>query len=406
MLPVEEQIKIISKGAEEIIETGELEEKLRRSQETDRPLTVKLGLDPTAPDIHLGHTVVLRKIRQFQDLGHRAVIIIGDFTGMIGDPTGKSRTRRQLSRDKVMENARTYEEQIYKVLDRDKTELRFNSEWLSKLNLADVINLASRYTVARMLEREDFRARFETNEPIAIHEFLYPLMQGYDSVVVKADVELGATEQRFNILMGRKLQKDFGQKSQVALFMPVLEGTDGVDKMSKSLGNYIGINEDAPNMYGKVMSIPDQLIVKYFRLVTDVHPDEIDEMERAMRNNEVNPRDLKMKLAFEITKLYHGDGEAVRAEQNFVSVFQKKGIPDDITEYRLDDDKLFSESSVDMADLLVKLGFCSSKSEARRLISQGAVRKNGRKLTDMYAVGLDNGDIIQAGKLKFARILI
>ena len=405
MLPVEEQIKIISKGAEEIIETGELEEKLRRSQETDRPLTVKLGLDPTAPDIHLGHTVVLRKIRQFQDLGHRAVIIIGDFTGMIGDPTGKSRTRRQLSRDKVMENARTYEEQIYKVLDRDKTELRFNSEWLSKLNLADVINLASRYTVARMLEREDFRARFETNEPIAIHEFLYPLMQGYDSVVVKADVELGATEQRFNILMGRKLQKDFGQKSQVALFMPVLEGTDGVDKMSKSLGNYIGINEDAPNMYGKVMSIPDQLIVKYFRLVTDVHPDEIDEMERAMRNNEVNPRDLKMKLALEITKLYHGDREAVRAEQNFVSVFQKKGIPDDIMEYRLDD-KLFSESSVDMADLLVKLGFCSSKSEARRLISQGAVRINGRKLTDMYAVGLDNGDIIQAGKLKFARILI
>lgn len=405
MLPVEEQIKIISKGAEEIIETGELEEKLRRSQETDRPLTVKLGLDPTAPDIHLGHTVVLRKIRQFQDLGHRAVIIIGDFTGMIGDPTGKSRTRRQLSRDKVMENARTYEEQIYKVLDRDKTELRFNSEWLSKLNLADVINLASRYTVARMLEREDFRARFETNEPIAIHEFLYPLMQGYDSVVVKADVELGATEQRFNILMGRKLQKDFGQKSQVALFMPVLEGTDGVDKMSKSLGNYIGINEDAPNMYGKVMSIPDQLIVKYFRLVTDVHPDEIDEMERAMRNNEVNPRDLKMKLALEITKLYHGDWEAVRAEQNFVSVFQKKGIPDDIMEYRLDD-KLFSESSVDMADLLVKLGFCSSKSEARRLISQGAVRINGRKLTDMCAVGLDNGDIIQAGKLKFARILI
>ena len=333
------------------------------------------------------------------------MIIIGDFTGMIGDPTGKSRTRRQLSRDKVMENARTYEEQIYKVLDRDKTELRFNSEWLSKLNLADVINLASRYTVARMLEREDFRARFETNEPIAIHEFLYPLMQGYDSVVVKADVELGATEQRFNILMGRKLQKDFGQKSQVALFMPVLEGTDGVDKMSKSLGNYIGINEDAPNMYGKVMSIPDQLIVKYFRLVTDVHPDEIDEMERAMRNNEVNPRDLKMKLALEITKLYHGDWEAVRAEQNFVSVFQKKGIPDDIMEYRLDD-KLFSESSVDMADLLVKLGFCSSKSEARRLISQGAVRINGRKLTDMYAVGLDNGDIIQAGKLKFARILI
>jgi len=299
MFSVGEQLKIISKGAEEIIEAGELEEKLRNSQKTGRPLTVKLGLDPTAPDIHLGHTVVLRKIRQFQDLGHRAVIIIGDFTGMIGDPTGRSRTRRQLSREEVMENARTYEEQMYKVLDRDKTELRFNSEWLSKLNLADVINLASRYTVARMLEREDFHARLDANEPIGIHEFLYPLMQGYDSVVVKADVELGATEQRFNVLMGRKLQKDFGQQSQVALFMPVLEGTDGVEKMSKSLGNCIGINEDAANMYGKVMSIPDRLIIKYFRLVTDVNPDEIDAMEKALSNNEINPRDLKMKLAFE-----------------------------------------------------------------------------------------------------------
>ena len=346
MFYIDEQILIISKGAEEIIDTAELEEKLRASQKTGRPLTVKLGLDPTAPDIHLGHTVVLRKIRQFQDLGHRAVIIIGDFTGMIGDPTGRSKTRRQLTRDEVKENARTYEEQMYKILDRDKTELRFNSEWLSKLNFADVIGLTSKYTVARMLEREDFHSRFEANEPIGIHEFLYPLMQGYDSVEINADVELGGTEQRFNILMGRKLQKDFGQQSQVALFMPVIEGIDGVEKMSKSLGNYIGINEDAQNIYGKVMSIPDHLIIKYFRLVTDVHPDEVDSMEKVLDSNEVNPRDLKMKLAFEITKLYHGDKEAVRAEENFISVFQRKGIPEDMAEYRLDAEPASGAASI------------------------------------------------------------
>ena len=405
MFSIDEQIRIISKGAEEIIDTAELEEKLRASQKTGRPLTVKLGLDPTAPDIHLGHTVVLRKIRQFQDLGHRAVIIIGDFTGMIGDPTGRSKTRRQLTRDEVKENARTYEEQMYKILDRDKTELRFNSEWLSKLNFADVIGLTSKYTVARMLEREDFHSRFEANEPIGIHEFLYPLMQGYDSVEINADVELGGTEQRFNILMGRKLQNDFGQQSQVALFMPVIEGIDGVEKMSKSLGNYIGINEDAQNIYGKVMSIPDHLIIKYFRLVTDVHPDEVDSMEKVLDSNEVNPRDLKMKLAFEITKLYHGDKEAVRAEENFISVFQRKGIPEDMAEYRLDAEPA-SGSGIDMAELLVKLGFCASKSEARRLIEQGAVRINGEKLNSFSVPGLNNGDVIQAGKLKFARILL
>lgn len=405
MFSIDEQIRIISKGAEEIIDTAELEEKLRASQKTGRPLTVKLGLDPTAPDIHLGHTVVLRKIRQFQDLGHRAVIIIGDFTGMIGDPTGRSKTRRQLTRDEVKENARTYEEQMYKILDRDKTELRFNSEWLSKLNFADVIGLTSKYTVARMLEREDFHSRFEANEPIGIHEFLYPLMQGYDSVEINADVELGGTEQRFNILMGRKLQKDFGQQSQVALFMPVIEGIDGVEKMSKSLGNYIGINEDAQNIYGKVMSIPDHLIIKYFRLVTDVHPDEVDSMEKVLDSNEVNPRDLKMKLAFEITKLYHGDKEAVRAEENFISVFQRKGIPEDMAEYRLDAEPA-SGSGIDMVELLVKLGFCASKSEARRLIEQGAVRINGEKLSSFSVPGLNNGDVIQAGKLKFARILL
>jgi tyrosyl-tRNA synthetase len=403
MVSIEEQIRIISKGAEEIIDTAELEEKLRISRKTGRPLTVKLGLDPTAPDIHLGHTVVLRKIRQFQELGHRAVIIIGDFTGMIGDPTGRSKTRKQLTRDEVIENARTYEEQMYKILDKEKTELRFNSEWLSKLNFADVIGLASKYTVARMLEREDFHNRFQDNEPIGIHEFFYPLMQGYDSIEIKADVELGGTEQRFNILMGRKLQKDFGQPSQVALFMPVLEGIDGVEKMSKSLGNYIGINEDPSNMYGKAMSIPDSLIIKYFKLVTDVHPDEIAVMESALYNNETNPRDLKMKLALEITRLYHGTAAARQAEDSFISVFQKKGVPDDIIEYK-PEIELISGSGVDMAGLLVSLGFCRSKSEARRLISQGAVRVNGEKLGSFTIPRLNDGDIIQAGKLKFARI--
>ena len=404
MISIEEQIRIIARGAEEIIDTGELERKLRASQKTGRPLTVKLGLDPTAPDIHLGHTVVLRKIRQFQDLGHRAVIITGDFTAMIGDPTGRAKTRRQLTRDEVVENAKTYEEQMYKVLDRSKTELRFNSEWLSKLDFADVINLASKYTVARMLEREDFHNRFTANEPISIHEFLYPLMQGYDSVVVKADVELGGTEQKFNILMGRKLQKDFGQQSQVALFTPVLEGTDGIEKMSKSLRNYIGIDEAALNMYGKVMSIPDHLIIKYFRLVTDADPDEIDAMEKALRNNEVNPRDLKMKLAFEIARLYNGEKEAIRAEDSFISVFQRKGLPDDIAEYRFDGEP-GSDGGVDLTELLTSLGFCASKSEARRLISQGAVRINGEKVSSLTVPVLNNGDVIQAGKLKFARIL-
>ncbi len=404
MFSIDEQIRIISKGAEEIIDAAELREKLSNSQKSGRPLTVKLGLDPTAPDIHLGHTVVLRKIRQFQDLGHKAVIIIGDFTGMIGDPTGRSKTRRQLTRAEVIENARTYETQIYKVLDRTRTQLRFNSEWLGKLSFADVISLASKYTVARMLERDDFQNRFSANEPIGIHEFFYPLMQGYDSIEIKADVELGGTEQRFNILMGRKLQKDYGQESQTAVFMPVLEGTDGIDKMSKSLGNYIGIDEDAGNMYGKVMSIPDQLIVKYFRLVTDVHPDEIDAMEKMLRNDQANPRDLKMRLAREITGLYHGAAAANQAEEGFVSVFQKKGVPDDIMEFMLPKE-IHEGGNVDISSLLVEVGFCPSKSEARRLVSQGAVRINGVKLEDCTVTGIKNGDILQAGKLRFVRLI-
>lgn len=302
MISIDEQIRIITKGVEEAINIEDLEHKLSQSQKTGRPLTVKLGLDPSAPDIHLGHAVVLRKIKQLQDLGHKAVLIIGDFTGMIGDPTGKSKTRKQLTKEQVMENARTYEEQIFKVLDPERTEIRFNSEWLGKLNFADVINLSSKCTVARMLEREDFKKRYEAHESICIHEFFYPLMQAYDSVEIKADIELGGTDQRFNILMGRGLQKDFGQESQVALFMPILEGIDGIEKMSKSLGNYIGVYDAPEEMYGKVMSIPDNLIIKYFELATDVHPDEITAISDQLQSGSVNPRDVKMKLAKTITE--------------------------------------------------------------------------------------------------------
>jgi len=405
MISVDEQIKIIAKGADEIINLDELKEKLERSQNSDVPLTVKLGLDPTAPDIHLGHTVVLRKIRQFQDLGHKAVIIIGDFTGMIGDPTGRSKTRTQLTREEIIENAATYKEQIFKILHEEKTEVRFNSEWLSKLTFEEVMKLASNCTVAKMLEREDFKNRFQENESIGLHEFFYPLMQGYDSVVVKADVELGGTEQMFNILMGRSLQKNYGQDSQVAIFMPILEGIDGIEKMSKSLGNYIGINEEPNDIYGKVMSIPDSLIIRYFELATDVPPDDLAQMKELLESGSVNPRDIKMKLAKELTALYHGSKSADSAEEHFRMVFQRREIPQDIPEFELPADMLGGKD-VDAADLLVNFGFSKSNSEARRLILQGGLKVNGDKINTFKIPHLHDGDVIRAGKLNFARIRI
>lgn len=405
MIPVEEQIKIIAKGAEEIISIDDLRRKLMRSQKTGIPLIIKLGLDPSAPDIHLGHTVVLRKIRQFQDLGHRAVIIIGDFTGMIGDPTGKSKTRKQLTHDDVLENARTYEKQIFRVLNMEKTEVRFNSEWLSKLNFTEVMQLASKCTVARVLERDDFQNRFQAHESIGLHEFFYPLMQGYDSIELKADVEIGGTDQRFNILMGRNLQKDYGQESQAAMFMPLLEGTDGVEKMSKSIGNYIGIDEEPNDMYGKVMSIPDGLIARYFELVTDIHPDELTVIRNELSSGDVNPRDAKMQLAREITALYHGAEAAALAEEHFRAVFQRRETPEDITEYELPLGML-DTGELDAVKLLVSLSFCSSNSEARRLISQGALKVNGNKIDTFKIADLNDGDVVQAGKLKFIRIKI
>ncbi len=405
MQSIDEQIKIMMKGAEEIINCDDLRGKLSRTLQTGVPLTVKLGLDPTAPDIHLGHTVVLRKIKQFQNLGHRAIVVIGDFTGMIGDPTGKSKTRKQLTQAEVIENAATYEKQIFKILDHEKTEVKFNSEWLSKLNFADVIHLASKCTVARMLERNDFQNRFQECESIGIHEFFYPLMQGYDSVELKADVELGGIEQRFNILMGRNLQKDYGQESQVAIFMPILEGVDGVEKMSKSLGNYIGINEEPDNMYGKVMSIPDTLIVRYFELVTDIHPDELVVIKEALRSGNTNPRDLKMRLAREITALYHGHNAATLAEEHFKTVFQRREAPENVTEYEIPA-SMFNDGLVDAVKLLVSTGFSSSNSEARRLIMQGGLKVNGKKINSFEISGLGDGDIVQAGRLKFVKIRI
>lgn len=398
MISIDEQIKIISKGSAEIINKTELEEKLAKSQIEGRPLVVKLGLDPTAPDIHLGHAVVLRKIKQLQDLGHKAVIIIGDFTGMIGDPTGKSKTRKQLTREEVIENAKTYEKQMFKILDRDKTELRFNSEWLEKLNFKDVLSLASKYTVARMLEREDFKNRFSNQLSIGIHEFFYPLMQAYDSAAIKADIELGGTDQRFNILMGRTLQKEYNQESQIALFMPILEGTDGVEKMSKSLGNYIGINEGSNEMYAKVMQIPDALIIKFYELATDMHPDEIDKIKALLEKGNVNPRDIKMGLAREIVKLYHGEKDAESAEQHFVMVFQNREVPKDIPGIKL-------MAGENIIDAIYKSGMTSSKSEARRLLQQGGVKVNGNRVTD-FNLALNNGDTVQAGKEKFIKIFI
>jgi tyrosyl-tRNA synthetase len=404
VISIEEQIRIISKGADEIINIEDLKTKLTKAQKEGKPLIVKLGLDPSAPDIHLGHAVVLRKIRQFQDLGHKAVIIIGDFTGMIGDPTGKSKTRKQLSREDVLKNAETYEKQIFRILDKDKTEVRFNSEWLGKLNFADVIKLASKYTVARMLEREDFKNRFENHESIGIHEFFYPLMQGYDSIVLKADVELGGTDQRFNILMGRTLQKDYNQESQVAIFMPILEGTDGVEKMSKSLGNYIGVNEKPEEMYGKVMSIPDELIIKYFELATDIHPDEIEEIRKTLDSGKTNPRDIKMKLAHEITLLYYDNIAAEEAQKSFISVFQKKEMPEDMPTITIND-RMLVDGKIDIIKIITTAGFATSNSEARRLVAQGAVRINGVKVNDIWDVDIENGDVIQSGKRNFIKVI-
>jgi tyrosyl-tRNA synthetase len=404
MISIEEEIRIIAKGVAEIIDLHDLKAKITKARTEGRPLIAKLGLDPSAPDIHLGHAVVLRKLKQIQDLGHTAVLIIGDFTGMIGDPTGKSKTRKQLSREEVLKNAKTYQDQIYKILDKDKTRVVLNSDWLAKLFFQDVISLASKCTIARMLEREDFKTKFAAHQEIGIHEFFYPLMQAYDSVAIQADIELGGTDQRFNILMGRNLQKDYHQESQVAIFMPLLEGTDGIEKMSKSLGNYIGIHEHPNNIYGKVMSIPDELIIKYYELATDIHPDILDKIRHDL-NTGINPKSIKMELAKEIVKIYYDETMSIKAEQHFTTVFQNKGLPDHINPIEIRSSSVIA-GEIDIIELMIRANFAPSKSEARRLVQQGAVKINSTKIATLNKIKIEDGTILQVGKFKFGKIII
>lgn len=406
MKPLAEQMELIRRGTVEIILEEELAKKIERAIATGQPLKVKLGLDPTAPDIHLGHTVVLQKMRHFQELGHRAIIILGDFTARIGDPTGKIETRKQLSEEEVRANARTYEEQIFKILDPDKTEVVFNSSWLAPLTFAEVIKLAANYTVARMLEREDFSKRFKSGLPISIHEFFYPLMQGYDSVALAADVELGGTDQKFNLLMGRTLQVAYGQEPQVAITMPLLEGLDGVQKMSKSVGNYVGITESPGEMYGKLMSLPDTLIVRYLELVTPVPLAEVRAIAAGLENGTVHPRDAKMRLAREVVSQFHSPEAAAKAEAEFIRVFRERELPAEMPEFAVPKEML-ENGRVPLPRLLVAAGLVPSTSEARRLIAQGGVRVNEERVGDPAArIAPEAGMVLSIGRRKFVRLKV
>ena len=400
MISAAEQFRLIFHGVADLLPEDEFKKKLEKSVATNTPLIVKLGLDPTAPDIHLGHTVVLRKLKLFQDFGHKVIILIGDFTARIGDPTGKSVTRPPLTEEQVITNAKTYQEQIFKVLDPEKTEVRFNSEWLSKLDFADVLKLASKYTVARMLERDDFHKRYTEGRPISIHEFMYPLMQGYDSIALKADVEFGGTDQTFNLLMGRHLQGEEGMPEQTIITMPILEGLDGVQKMSKSLGNYIGISEAPAEMYGKAMSIPDELMMRYFMLVTDMSIEEQEQLAKDLESGTAHPRDVKMKLAHTIVRLYHGEEAANFGQEEFVRVFQKHAMPTDIPEYKV----AITEEPVFVPQLLSDAGLTASNGEARRSIKAGAFKIDGEKCNEEHIV-LKDGMVLQVGKRKFIKIV-
>ena len=399
MLSPKEQYRIITKGVQTLVNEEELMQKLQKSYDNNKPLIIKLGLDPSAPDIHIGHAVVIRKIKQMQDLGHQVVIIIGDFTGKIGDPTGKSKGRVALSDEQVRANAKTYCDQIFKILDREKTQVRFNSEWLAKMTFEDVIRLASTTTVARMLERDDFQNRYAKQVPIGIHEFFYPLMQARDSVELEADIELGGTDQTFNILMGRMLQKSVGQEQQIAMFMPILEGLDGVEKMSKSLGNYIGVNEPAEVMFKKVMEVPDSLIIKYYELCTDEHPDTIDAIKAHLANG-ANPRDIKYGLAKVITSLYHSQEDVQKAISFYDAAFSKKAIPDDIPELAIETGATIGSVALNFVDMK----FVPSKSEFIRMLKQGGVQLNGEKIgfADIDKE-LTDGDVLKIGKKNFVK---
>jgi len=400
--PLNEQLDLIQRGTEEIIPIEELEIKIKKSIETGIPLNVKLGADPSRPDLHLGHTVVLKKLRHFQDLGHQAILIIGDFTGMIGDPTGRSKTRPPLTLEETREFGKTYFEQASKVIDGTKAKILYNSDWLAKMTFEDVIKLASKYTIARMLERDDFEKRYKSGEPISIHELLYPLAQAMDSVAIKADVELGGTDQKFNLLVGRDIQREYGQEPQVILTMPILPGTDGVEKMSKTFDNYIGISEPPDEIYGKTMSIPDTLIYKYFELVTNVSKEELNLIKQQISDPSINPRDLKRKLARTIVEQYYSAEAALQAEENFDKIFVRKETPDDVTDVFVD-----KEITSNIISLLRNVGAAPSNSEARRLIEQGGVSINGEKILDVNSpIQIKNESILKVGKRKFYRIRI
>jgi len=398
MASIEESLTLIKRGCEELLLEQELVEKLKRG----KPLRIKAGFDPTAPDLHLGHTVLINKLRQFQDLGHEVLFLIGDFTGMIGDPTGKSATRPPLTRDDVIENARTYEQQIFKILDPEKTLVMFNSSWMGQMSSAELIQLAAKYNVARMLERDDFNKRYKGGQSIAIHEFLYPLIQGYDSVAMKADVELGGTDQKFNLLVGRELQKHYGQEPQVVLTMPILEGLDGVQKMSKSLNNYIGIADTPDDMFGKIMSISDDLMWRYFELLSFRPMEEIAGFKQDVEGG-ANPRDIKFLLAEELITRFHDETAASKARENFIARFQKGAMPDEIPEVELS----AAEGPIPIANLLKEAGLTGSTSESLRMLKQGAVKLDGEKVDDKGMVfEAGSSQVVQVGKRKFAKVTV
>jgi tyrosyl-tRNA synthetase len=405
----EQQLEILASRTAEVISREELLRKLKRR---GRPLRVKLGMDPTAPDLHLGHTVVLQKLRQFQALGHDVIFLIGDFTGMIGDPSGRSETRKPLTVEEVASNAETYKSQIFKILDPAKTQIEFNSKWLGTMSGQELIGLASRYTVARMLERDDFQKRYREGLPISIHEFLYPLIQGYDSVVLQADVELGGTDQKFNLLVGRELQRDFGQEPQVIMTVPILEGLDGIQKMSKSLGNSIGIEEPAKEIYGKVMSIPDSLLLRYYELTTPLSAEEVDQVREGLAQGTLHPREAKANLGKLLVSLYHSREAAEEAAREFDRVFRDKGLPDElevaeIPLERLGGYRVGIEILVSLPVLLTASGLTSSNSEARRLIRQGAVEVDGERVTDVeYGLSAAREPKIRVGKRRFKKVRI
>lgn len=399
MTDIQTQLSIIKRGAAELISEDELVKKLK----TGKPLHIKAGFDPTAPDIHLGHTVLIHKLKQFQELGHHIIFLIGDFTGMIGDPTGKSETRKPLTKEEVAKNAETYKTQIFKILDEKKTEIVFNSQWMNDMSVSDLIMLASKHTVARMLERDDFKKRYTGNRPIAIHEFLYPLIQGYDSVVLRADVELGGTDQKFNLLVGRELQREFGQEPQVVITMPLLEGTDGVQKMSKSLGNYIGITEAPAEIFGKIMSLSDDLMMRYYELLSGLSFAEFETLKQDLKSGAVHPRDAKVKLAEEMVSRFHGQDAAAKAAAEFDRIFKSKGIPEEVEEKTIN----VQAEEIGIVDLLKASALTPSTSEARRLILQGGVSVNGEKVSDInLRLSVFKDYLLQVGKRRFAKIHI